>query len=65
MALNHTDWVRTPGVQVVDIPRQGDRYHVVATPQAAQLLIFYFIPHVEGCDGLVGFHVPQLASLVP
>ena len=64
VALDHTDRVWTPRVQVVYISRQGDGDHVLATPETAQLLVFNLIPHVEGCDGLVRFHVPQLARFV-
>jgi hypothetical protein len=64
VALHHPDRMWTSGVQVVDITRKWYRDHVIATPEAAQLLVFYLVSHVEGCDRLVGFHIPQLAGLV-
>ena len=64
MSLDHADRMRTSRVQIVDVAWQRDANHVLAAPEAAQLLILDLVSHKEGGDWFVSFDVPKLAGLV-
>ena len=52
------------GVQIVDVPVEGDGNHRAALPKTAKLLPLEIIPECERCDCRVCLNVPELDGLV-